>query len=85
MGDNEVRKQDGAFRKLLLVIGTPLIGVLLMINNWKPYMPAPDVYISGFAPNWLYDLGAGRDPKETLEAYCSEWEAQVNRFNEKLK
>ncbi|MBQ6104505.1 MAG: hypothetical protein IJL03_01005 [Lachnospiraceae bacterium] len=56
-----------------------------MINNWKPYMPAPDVYISGFAPNWLYDLGAGRDPKETLEAYCSEWEAQVNRFNEKLK
>ncbi len=56
-----------------------------MINNWKPYMPAPDVYISGFEPNWLYDLGAGRDPKETLEAYCSEWEAQVNLFNEKLK
>lgn len=29
MSDNEVRKQDGAFRKLLLVIGTPLIGVVL--------------------------------------------------------
>ena len=56
-----------------------------MINKWNMYMAAPDVYISGFAPNWLYDLGGGRTPQETIEAYSSEWQTQVDEFNSKLK
>ena len=56
-----------------------------MINKWDQFMSAPDVYISGFAPDWLYDLGNGRTPQETLEAYSSEWQTQVEEFNAKLK
>lgn len=56
-----------------------------MINKWDQFMSAPDVYISGFAPDWLYDLGNGRSPQETLEAYSSEWQTQVEEFNARLK
>lgn len=56
-----------------------------MINKWDQCMSAPDVYISGFSPDWLYDLGNGRAPQETIEAYSVEWQTQVEEFNAKLK
>ena len=56
-----------------------------MINKWDKYMEVPDLYISGFAPMWIYDLGNGKDPKEVIEAYSAEWQTQVNDFNSRLK
>lgn len=56
-----------------------------MINKWDMYMAAPDVYISGFAPNWLYELGGGATAAETIEAHATEWQTQVDEFNAKLK
>ena len=55
-----------------------------MLNKWDPYMIVYDVYI----PNnwgWLFHLGEGMDPQETIDAYTSEWQRDVDEFNRKLK
>ena len=56
-----------------------------MINKWNMYMAAPDVYISGFDPQWLYDLGGGKTPQEVIEAFSTTWQTQVDEFNANLK
>ena len=56
-----------------------------MINKWDPYMIVPDVYVQDHKYGWLFDLGDGRDPQETIDAYTSEWQKEVDEFNRKLK
>lgn len=59
--------------------------VMSMLETYKKYMPASEVWVPGLKTEALGKIADGKTPKEVLEAASAGWQALVDAGNAKLR